>query len=120
VAALVAEVEANRFVEAIEAFYHPDATMQENQDPPRRGLAALVAGERMVLSQLRSIETRPGSSFFVDGDRAVIRWTFHFTRPDGGTFELHELAYQVWRGDRIATEQFFYDPAQRTKVTAPA
>jgi hypothetical protein len=26
--------------------------------------------------------------------------------------ELEELAYQRWQGDRIAQEQFFYDPAQ--------
>jgi len=26
---------------------------------------------------------------------------------------LDELAYQTWRGDLIATERFYYDPAQR-------
>jgi len=25
---------------------------------------------------------------------------------------MHELAYQLWQGDRILEERFFYDPAQ--------
>jgi hypothetical protein len=35
VRALVEMVEAGKYVEAIEAFYTEDATMQENQKPPR-------------------------------------------------------------------------------------
>jgi hypothetical protein len=27
---------------------------------------------------------------------------------------MEELAYQRWEGERVAEEQFFYDPAQRT------
>jgi hypothetical protein len=27
---------------------------------------------------------------------------------------MEELAYQRWEGERIAEEQFFYDPVQRT------
>lgn len=37
VMALVAMVEQGRFVEAIEEFYAEDATMQENNAPPRGG-----------------------------------------------------------------------------------
>ncbi len=29
---------------------------------------------------------------------------------------MEELAWQRWEGERIAEEQFFYDPAQRTPV----
>jgi hypothetical protein len=38
---------------------------------------------------------------------------FDIVRPDGRTFTLDELAYQLWHGDRIAQERFYYDPAQR-------
>jgi hypothetical protein len=34
-AAYVATVEAGRYVEALEEFYHAHATMQDNQKPPR-------------------------------------------------------------------------------------
>ena len=44
----IARVEQNAHTEAIEEFYTPDATMQENQAPPRRGRDVLVAGELVV------------------------------------------------------------------------
>lgn len=112
VAALVAMVEQGRFVEAIEASYAEDATMQENNAPPRGGREKLVEGERKTLAAHRSARTLPGTTFVVDGDVAVIRWTFAFTRKDGTSFRMEELSHQRWRGDRIVEERFFYDPAQ--------
>ena len=112
VAALVAMVEEGEFVEAIEAFYAEDATMQENNEAPRGGRNKLVEGEKRMLARHRAARTLPGSSYVVDGDVAVIRWTFVFTRMDGTSFRMQELAHQRWRGDRICEERFFYDPAQ--------
>lgn len=48
VMALVAMVEQGKYVEAIEAFYAEDASMQENNDSPRGGRDKLVEGERLV------------------------------------------------------------------------
>ena len=48
----------------------------------------------------------------LDGDQAAIRWAFVFTRHDGKSFRMEELALQRWQGDRIAEERFFYDPEQ--------
>ena len=113
VQAFVAMVEANEFVEAIRQFYTQDATMQENLGAVRIGRDALVAHEEATLRSVKSITTRPGSTRAVDGDRAIVRWVFDIVLADGKTFALDELAYQTWRGDRIAQERFYYDPAQR-------
>jgi ketosteroid isomerase-like protein len=111
VQAFIAMVEASEYVEAIRQFYTEDASMQENLGAVRTGRDALAAGEEKVL-ETSSIATRPGTTFVLDGDRVVINWVFDIVR-DGRTFTLDELAYQVWRGDRIAQERFYYDPAQR-------
>jgi hypothetical protein len=42
----------------------------------------------------------------------VIRWVFDFTGKDGRSMRIEELAWQRWEGERIAEEEFFYDPAQ--------
>ena len=49
--AFVAMVVAGEYVQAIEDFYAPDATMQENQSPPRVGCDALAAHERTALTR---------------------------------------------------------------------
>ena len=120
VRALIALVEQGKYVEAIEQFYAEDATMQENNQPPRGGRDELVEGEKKTLAAHMEVRTLPGSTFAVDGDFAVIHWTFVFTRKDGSSFRMEELAHQRWRGDRIAEERFFYDPAQLAKPTSPA
>lgn len=116
VLALVTMVEEGKYVEAIEEFYTPDATMQENNQPPRGGREVLIAGERKVLAAHKKVRTEPGSSFLLDGDRVVVHWRFVFTRPDGKRLRMEELALQRWRGDRIVEERFYYDPAQLRPV----
>ncbi len=112
VQALVAMVEAGKYVEAIREFYAEDASMQENGEPPRAGRDRLIDHEWRMLEAHKEARTLPGSSFVLDGDRVVIHWTFVFTRRDGASFRMEELAHQRWRGDRIVEERFYYDPAQ--------
>ena len=108
----IACVESNAHVEAIEEFYTPGATMQENNAPPRVGRDTLVENERRALARAKSVTSQCVRPVFVDGDRVVIRWIFEFTYPDGSWRRIEELAYQRWEGERIAEEKFFYDPAQ--------
>jgi hypothetical protein len=115
----IALVEENQFVEAIEQFYAEDASMQDNEGPVRQGRETLVAGEEAVLAGMGSIRTRPVEAFLVDGDRVVIRWVFDMTFANGATAVMEELALQEWRGDLIAREKFFYDPAWRNAAVAP-
>jgi ketosteroid isomerase-like protein len=119
VQALIDLVERGRYVEALESFYHDDASMQENLDPPRHGLDRLIKGERRVMAAHRDIRTRPVQTVLLDGDRVVINWIFDFLDHEGRAFTLDELAFQLWRGERIIEERFYYDPAQRGRRTAP-
>jgi ketosteroid isomerase-like protein len=113
VQAFVSMVEAGRFVEAIREFYTEDATMQENLGEIRAGRDALAAAEEVVLRSVKSLTTRPGSTFAIDGDRVIVHWVFDIEPAQGKKYALDELAYQTWRGDHIATERFYYDPGQR-------
>jgi ketosteroid isomerase-like protein len=109
----IALVERNAHVEAVEEFYTVDATMQENQAAPRVGREAHAANERRVLGRTKSLISKCVRPVFVNGDKVVIRWIFHFEWQDGTTTHMEEIACQRWEGERIAEETFFYDPAQR-------
>ena len=99
---------ARKFLEAIQEFYAEDATLQENNQPPRVGLAALLENERRVLASLKEIRVNRADSFIIDGDRAAINWVYHFIDFQGRELQRNELAYQVWRDGKIACERFFY------------
>jgi len=109
----IRRVEENAHAEALEEFYTEDASMQENQTTPRVGRDAHIANERSVFSRVQSVTSKCVRPAFLNNDRVVIRWIFHFEWLDGTVTDMDEIAYQRWEGDRIAEEKFFYDPAQR-------
>lgn len=111
-ARFVSRVEQNAHVEAIEEFYTEDASMQENNAPPRVGRDLLIASERRVMERTKSVQSKCVGPVFVNGDFVVIRWRFRFESHDGTVRELDELAYQEWRGECVCREKFFYDPEQ--------
>ena len=110
--AFVAKVAAGEYVQAIEDFYAADASMQENQSPPRVGRDALAAHERAALARVQSIRTTLAEVLANDDDRVVIHWVFEITDRAGKLRALDELTVQAWRNEKIIREQFFYDPAQ--------
>ena len=111
--AFIAQVITGQHVEAIRDWYADDASMQENQEPPRVGRDALMAGEAEMLSRVAKVETELLSPPVVDGDQVAIHWRFTFTFKGRGTVRsFEEIAWQTWRGDKIWRERFFYDPAQ--------
>ena len=111
-ASFVARVESNAHVQAIEEFYTEGASMRENFEAPRVGRDVLVAHEAKALARAASVRSECVRPVFVNGDHVVIRWIFEFTWKDGSTGRIEELAWQRWEGERIAQEQFFYDPKQ--------
>lgn len=108
----IARVESNAHVEAIHEFYAEHASMRENMKEPRVGRATLMERERKTMEKAKSVRSQCVRPVFVAGDRVVVRWIFDFEWLDGTRTRLEELAYQRWEGERIAEEQFFYDPAQ--------
>jgi SnoaL-like domain len=116
VESFIGSVVGGDHVRAIADYYHEDASMQENLQPPRRGRALLMAHESKVLERMKKMHTHPSPPFLVDGDRVVINWTFDATGKDGITRRLNELALQRWDGDRIAEERFVYDSASAWTV----
>ena len=112
----IARVQSNAHVEAIQEFYAEDASTQENMAPPRVGRDALAAREAATLARAASVQSTCVRPVFVQGDFVVIRWIFEFVWKDSSTTRIEELAYQRWVGERIAQEQFFYDPAQFVPV----
>lgn len=114
----IARVESNAHVEAIQEFYTETASMQENMAAPRVGRDTLVKHEAAALARAASVHSTCVRPVFANGNHVVIRWIFEFTWKDGSVGRIEELAYQRWEGEKIAQEQFFYDPKQFVRAAA--
>ena len=112
--AFIAHVISGDHVGALRNWYHEDAWMQENQAPPLQGgREALLQREAAMMERSQSVITELLGGPLIEGDHVAIRWRFKFTFKDGSKLQQEEIAWQTWRGKKIATETFFYDPAQR-------
>ena len=108
----IAMIEAGQFLEAIPRFYDENMTAQENCDPPRIGRNAQIENEKRALARYRFDAIRV-ASYVLDGDRVAIHYVFDITTTTGDALRMDEIAYQRWENDRIVSERYFYDPAQR-------
>jgi hypothetical protein len=115
----IARVEENAHAEAIQEFYTSNASMQENQSPPRIGRDNHVAREHAIFAKAKSVTSKCIRPAFANGDHVIIRWLFEFQWLDGSTTTMEEIAYQRWDNEQIAEEKFFYDPAQRIPKNPP-
>jgi hypothetical protein len=114
VEAFIAYVISGDHLGALRDWYHDDAWIQENQAPPLRGgKEALVQRESAMMERSESVLSELLGGPLIKGDQVVIRWRFNFLFKDGHRLQQEEVAWQTWRGDKILTETFFYDPAQR-------
>lgn len=98
--------------QVIEQFYEANASIQENQLPPRVGKQNLIANEKAVYSNAKKVQSKCLLPFFINDNQVVIRWKFRFDWKNDTYSEIEEIAYQEWTEELILKEQFFYDPKQ--------
>ena len=110
VLALIELVENGKMLDAMNAFYAENITMQENVSPPTVGFAANYARESAFYGSLEALKFTL-VSVLVEGDRAVINWMFDYTTADGKQYRMDEIAVQTWRNGKIVHERYIYDTA---------
>jgi ketosteroid isomerase-like protein len=113
----IATIKRGEFLEALSRFYAEDMTAQENNLPPRIGRAAQQANEEAFLERVR-FDSIQVVSHLIDEDRVALNYVFEMTTTDGAHLRMDEIAYQLWQGDRIISERYYFDPAQRQPIAA--
>ena len=96
-------VEERPHDQVIQDFYAEDASIQEK---------LLLKYEKAALQKADKVESKCIRPFFVEENQVIIRWQFKFYWRNQTVSEIEEVAHQVWEGEKIKVEQFFYDPQQ--------
>jgi hypothetical protein len=107
----IALVEANKHIEAVERFYAPNATVQDNQSEIR-GKEKQIENEQNLMLKVKKMSSICIQPYFVKDDYAIIKWQFRFEFKNGTFMEIEEIACQLWNDELIEKEQFFFDPKQ--------
>lgn len=99
---------ANQPEQVIERFYADDAQLQENNEAPIVGKAAILARERGFLANVAQSQPAVLHAWSVGEDVTFSEWSYAMTFKDGTRFVLNEVARRQWRNGQVVHERFYY------------
>lgn len=116
VAQLNDHIGTGKILEAMEAFYAPEAQMQENKNPPCVGLAANIEREKQFLAQVKEFHAFTPTAVGVQGGEngtgtSLVESFMEFTNQEDQKVRLEQVSVQRWENGKIVHERFYYDSA---------
>jgi len=97
-----------RIMEAMDEFYAPDVSMQENTDPPTVGLAANIEREEGFLADIAEWQAFEVLSVAAAGDTAFVESRSKFKTVDGTEVDSVQVSRSVWKDGKIVDERFYH------------
>lgn len=109
VQALVGLIQEGRILDAMQRFYAPDCAMQENANPPVKGLAANIEREKQFLAQVKTWNSFEVKAVATHGEVAFIECAIDFVNTDDQHVVMEQVSVQRWQDGKITHERFYYD-----------
>ena len=110
---LLNHIRQGKIFEAYTEFYDTDAVMQENANPPTKGLAANIEREKQFLGGIKEWK-----GFKVTAKGVADNVTFYeaaadYVTTNGEPMHLEQVSVAKWRNGKIVNERFYYDTGRK-------
>ena len=106
-------IRQGKIIEAMNEFYDKDTVMQDNANPPTKGLGANIEREKQFLSgvkEWKGFEVKASSS----GDNVTFyECTLDFIATNGQPVHMEQVSVAKWRNGKIIHERFYYDTGKK-------
>lgn len=99
-----------KYLEAMDEFYHTDVEMQENSSPIRVGRETSISRLKKADELTRETHEFNIKNVTIDGDHVAIEMHADWTFTNGKRVRIEQVSMQTWQEDKIIFERFFYDP----------
>jgi hypothetical protein len=116
----IARVEQNAHVDAIREFYTEEASMQENNGPPRVGRDLLIKHEREVLSRANSVISTCVRPVLVNGNTVVVGGFFSSSGKMEALREWKSLPISAGKESASPKSNSFMTPHSGSQAQGPA
>ena len=110
---LVEYIKSGRILDAMTEFYSTDTQMQENANPPTKGLAANIEREKQFLAQVKVWKDFEVKALAVEGDTAFMESTIDFIAQNDQPMHMEQVSVTKWKDGKIVHERFYYDSAAK-------
>jgi ketosteroid isomerase-like protein len=104
-----------QIIEAMNEFYAPDVTMQENSGPPTTGLHANIEREKQFLSYVKTWKGYNVKALAADEKTgvALVEMTMDFVNQQDQHVHMAQVSVQKWKDGKIVHERFYYDTGKK-------
>ncbi len=102
-------IRQGKIIEAMNEFYDKETVMQDNANPPTKGLAANIEREKQFMSGVKEWK-----GFNVTGSAVGDNVTFYecsldFIATSGQPVHMEQVVVAKWKNGKIVHERFYYD-----------
>ncbi len=106
---LLDHIRGGKVIEAMNEFYDHETVMQDNANPPTKGLAANIEREKQFLSgvkEWKGFDVKVSAA----GDHVTFyECTVDFIATNGQPVHMEQVSVAKWKNGKIVHERFYYD-----------
>ncbi|MGH7217265.1 MAG: SnoaL-like domain-containing protein [Nitrospiraceae bacterium] len=106
---LINHVQQGKIIEAMNEFYDKDTVMQDNANPPTKGLAANIEREKEFVSGVKEWKGFNVTASGVGDNATFYECTMDFIATNGQPFHMEQVSVAKWKNGKIVHERFYYD-----------
>ena len=106
---LLSHIQQGKIIEAMSEFYDRDTVMQENANPPTKGLAANIEREKQFMSGVKEWKGFSVTAVGVGENTTFYECTADFIATNDQPVHTEQVAAAKWRNGKIVHERFYYD-----------
>ena len=110
---LLTSIQQAKIMEAMTEFYDTDTVMQDNANPPTKGLAANIEREKQFLSGVKEWKGFHVVASGVGDDATFYEFVMEFIATNGQPVRLEQVSAAKWKNGKIVHERFYYDTGKQ-------
>jgi ketosteroid isomerase-like protein len=106
-------IRQGKIVEALHEFYDTDTVMQDNANPPTKGLAANIEREKQFMSGVKEWKGFSVTASGVGDNETFYESMADFVTTSGQDVHLEQVSVAKWKNGKIVHERFYYDTGSK-------
>ncbi len=110
---LLTSIQQGKIMEAMNEFYDQDTVMQDNANPPTKGLTANIEREKQFLSAVKEWKGFQVVASGVGDDVTFYEAVMDFIATNGQPVHMEQVSVAKWKNGKIVHERFYYDTGKQ-------
>ena len=102
-------IRQGKIIEAMNEFYDKDTMMQDNANPPTKGLAVNIEREKQFMSGVKEWKGFNVTASAVGDDVTFYECNLDYIATSGQPVHMEQVVVAKWKNGKIVHERFYYD-----------